>query len=67
MRTMANLVSDIMNLNSKDLDLLAQALAWYSAGTTEKAHRFETLLNVHNREQAERMKRMKEKVNGLAA
>lgn len=64
MRTMTNLVSDIMNLNNKDLELLAQALAWFSAGTTEKANRFESYLNAHNRIQAEKMKRMKERVNG---
>ena len=63
MRTMANLVSDIMSLNNEDLDMLAQALAWYSAGTTEKAHRFESLLNAHNRIQAERMERLKSYVN----
>lgn len=64
MRTMANLVSDIMNLNNKDLEMLAEALAWFSAGTTEKAHRFESYLNAHNRIQAEKMERMKERVNG---
>ena len=63
MRTMVNLVSDIMSLNNEDLDMLAQALAWYSAGTTEKANKFESLLNAHNRIQTERMQRLKSYVN----
>lgn len=55
MRTMAKLVSDIINLNSKDLDQLAQALAWYSSSPDpeayNKARAFEFFLNAHNREQ----------------
>lgn len=61
MRTMANLVSDIVNLNEKDLDQLAQAIAWFTAGTSNKGERFERMLNVHNREQAERMARITNK------
>ena len=55
MRTMAKLVSDIMSLNNKDLDMLAQAIAWYSAvpnpTTRNKAQSLEFFLNAHNREQ----------------
>ena len=62
MRTMANLVSDIVNLNEEDLDMLAQAIAWFTAGTSDKGERLERMLNVHNREQAERMAKLKETV-----
>ena len=55
MRTMANLVSDIMNLSNKDLDMLAQGLAWYSAvpnpEARNKAQALEFFLSAHNREQ----------------
>ena len=55
MRTMAKLVSDIMSLNNKDLDMLAQALAWYSAvpnfQARNKAQALEFFLNAHNKEQ----------------
>ena len=66
MRTMANLVSDIMSLNQKDLDMLAQAMAWYSAvpnpGARNKAQALEFFLNVHNKEQEETWaRRMAEK------
>lgn len=61
MRTMANLVSDIVNLNDKDLDMLAQAIAWYTSGISDKGERLERMLNIHNREQAERMARMTNK------
>ena len=62
MRTMANLVSDIVNLNEEDLDMLAQAIAWFTASTSDKGERLERMLNVHNREQAARMARLKETV-----
>lgn len=55
MRTMAKLVSDIMSLNTKDLDMLAQAIAWYSAVpnpvSRNKAQDLEFFLNSHNKEQ----------------
>lgn len=55
MRTMAKLVSDIMSLNTKDLDQLAQALAWYSAVPNpvarNKAQDLEFFLSAHNKEQ----------------
>lgn len=62
---MANLVSDIVNLNSKDLDLLAQALAWYSSSPDpqayNKARAFEFFLSAHNREQEEQWARRTKK------
>lgn len=66
MRTMAKLVSDIMSLNNKDLDMLAQALAWYSAVPNpvdrNKAQALEFFLSAHNKEQEDRWaKRMAEK------
>jgi len=65
MRTMANLVSDIMNLSNKDLDMLARGLAWYSAvpnpEARNKAQAFEFFLSAHNKEQEQMWaKRMKE-------
>ena len=36
MRTMANVVSEIVNMSSKELDLLAQGIAWYSSGTSSE-------------------------------
>lgn len=68
MRTMANLVSDIMSLNTKDLEQLAQALAWYSAVpnpiSRNKAQSLEFFLNAHNREQEETWAR---RMSGKAA
>jgi hypothetical protein len=63
---MANLVSDIMSLNTKDLEQLAQALAWYSAvpnpTSRNKAQDLEFYLNAHNKEQEETwVRRMAEK------
>lgn len=55
MRTMANLVGDIVSLNTKDLEQLAQALAWFSSSPDpeayNKARALEFFLSVHNREQ----------------
>lgn len=67
MRTMAKLVGDIVNLNTKDLDELARAIAWYSAvpnpEARNKAQALEFFLNVHNREQEARwVARMEESV-----
>ena len=66
MRTMANLVSDIMSLSTKDLDTLAQAMAWYSAvpnpEARNKAQALEFFLSAHNKEQEQMwVKRMAEK------
>lgn len=65
MRTMANLVSDIMNLSNKDLDMLAQAIAWYSAvpnpEARNKAQALEFFLSAHNREQQDNWVRRMEK------
>lgn len=47
-RTMYDLVSDIVKLNDDDLQLLAEALVMYSA---TKAERLEFLLNVMHKEQ----------------
>lgn len=63
---MANLVSDIMSLNTKDLEQLARALAWYSAVpnpiSRNKAQDLEFYLNAHNKEQEETWaRRMAEK------
>ena len=44
MRTMANLVSDILNMQNTDLELLAEALALYDI---RKADRFKFFLNTH--------------------
>ena len=47
MRTMHELVADIINLNQKDMELLAEALVWYSE---EKAADLEFLLNMMYKE-----------------
>lgn len=44
MRTMANLVSDILNMPNTDLEMLAEALALYDI---RKADRLKFLLNTH--------------------
>jgi hypothetical protein len=48
MRTMYDLVGDIVKLNDDDLQLLAEALVMY---TDTKAERLEFLLNVMLKEQ----------------
>jgi hypothetical protein len=58
MRTMANLVSEIVNMNSKDLEMLAQGIAWFSSGTSNKADQFRFFLETHIREY-ENMKTLK--------
>lgn len=47
MRTMADLVNDVLSLNNEDLELLAEAIALYDA---EKAVALEFLLNVNTKE-----------------
>lgn len=47
MRTIADLVNDVLSLNNKDLELLAEAIALYD---TEKAVTLEFLLNVNTKE-----------------
>lgn len=60
MRTIANLVSDIISLNNKDLELLAQAIAWYSSGgVSDKAEKLEFFLGVHIREENEKMAKLR--------
>ena len=44
MRTMANLVSDILNMKNTDLEMLAEALALYDI---RKADRFKFFLTTH--------------------
>ena len=44
MRSMANLVTDILNMQNTDLDMLAEALALYDI---RKADRLKFLLNTH--------------------
>jgi len=58
---MASLVSDIMSLNKEDMNMLAQALAWYSTGVSDnKAKTLEFLLQNHIREQDAMDQRFKE-------
>lgn len=60
MRNMAKLVSEIVSLNNKDLELLAQAIAWYgSGGASDKAEKLEFFLSLHIREQNERMAKIR--------
>ena len=47
MRTMADLVNDVLSLNNKDLELLAEAIALYDP---EKAVILEFLLSVNTKE-----------------
>lgn len=56
------LVSEIVSLSDKDLEMLAQAIAWYSSGgASDKAEKFEFYLSVHIREQNESFKKIMEK------
>lgn len=50
MRTMANLVSDILNMNSEDLEMLAQGLVWFSSNPSNQAEKLAFLLETHIRE-----------------
>ncbi len=47
MRTMADLVNDVLSLNNKDLELLAEAIALYDV---KKASILEFLLNANIKE-----------------
>ena len=58
MRTMANLVSEIVNMNSKDLEMLAQGICWFSMGTTDQAEKLKFFLDNHIREQRERREKI---------
>ena len=66
MTKMAKLVSDISKLSSKELDALAQGLAWYSSSPEPQAYNqasaLEFFLFAYNREQeAKWAARMNEK------
>lgn len=53
MRTMANVVGDILNMSSEDLEMLAQGIVWFSSGTSKtpnKAEQFRFFLETHIRE-----------------
>lgn len=52
MRTMLNLVSDVISLDRRDLDLFAEALALYSSDDTSTI--LENCLHAHNRTQFEK-------------
>lgn len=64
MTKIAKLVSDISKLNSKDLDALAQGLAWYSSSPDPQAYNqaraLEFFLFAYNREQEARWADRKE-------
>lgn len=50
MRTMANVVGDILNMSSEDLEMLAQGIVWFSSRTPNKAEQFRFFLETHIRE-----------------
>lgn len=59
MRTMANLVSEIVNMNNDDLEMLAKGIAWFSSGgSTDKAAKLKFFLENHIREQEQRMEKI---------
>ena len=62
MRTMANLVKDITSLNTNDLEMLAEGLAWFRAGASNQAEKLEFFLNIHNREQKAKFDRLRNNI-----
>lgn len=39
MKTLASVVTDVMNLDTHDLELLAEAMVWYSSGDAVKGNK----------------------------
>ena len=65
-KKIANLAGTIVNLNNKDLESLAQALAWYTSGISNKAEKLEFFLNVKIKEQNERMDALRDRLKEMA-
>lgn len=54
MKTLASVVTDVMNLDAHDLELLAEAMVWYSSGAAvreNKAEKLQFFLGMYLQEQ----------------
>lgn len=54
-KRISTLVSEIVNMSDKDLEILARTISWYSVGIDKRSERLEFLLAVANRENNAKM------------